>query len=72
MREDIKEILLNMNTGDAKHTFIIDCLKAAVEYCQEQFESSDIDWLPEASTINLQDEADKFELLKAFLQTLEG
>ena len=72
MRDDIKEILNNMNTGDAEHTFIIDCLKSAVEYCQEQFESSDIDWLPEASTIDLQDEHDKFVLLKAFLQTLEG
>ena len=70
MRDDIKEILNTMNTTE--HTFIIDCLKAAVDYCQEQFESSDIDWLPEASTINLQDEHDKFVLLKAFLQTLEG
>ena len=72
MRDDIKEILNNMELGDATHTFILDCLKAAVEYCQEQFESSDIDWLPAASTINLQDEKDKFVLLKAFLQTLEG
>lgn len=72
MRDDIREILNNMNTGDTEHTFIIDCLKAAVDYCQEQFESSDIDWFPEASTINLQDEQDKFVLLKAFLQTLEG
>lgn len=72
MRADIKEILCNMDRGGAEHTFILDCLKAAVEYCQEQFESSDIDWLPEASTINLQDEQDKFVLLKAFLQTLEG
>ena len=72
MRDDIKEILNNMEPGDATHTFILDCLKAAVEYGQEQFESSDVDWLPEASIINLQDEQDKFELLKAFLQTLEG
>ena len=72
MREDIKEILKNMGQGTAEHTFILDCLKAAVEYCQEQFESSDIDWLPAASTINLQDEQDKFVLLNAFLQTLEG
>ena len=72
MRDDIKEIIFNMDIGSAEHTFILDCLKAAVEYCQEQFESSDIDWLPAASTINLQDEADKFVLLKAFLQTLEG
>jgi hypothetical protein len=72
MRNDIREILFNMDLGDTEHTFILDCLKAAVEYCQEQFESSDIDWLPAASTINLQDEADKFVLLKAFLQTLEG
>jgi hypothetical protein len=72
MRDDIREILFNMDLGDTEHTFILDCLKAAVEYCQEQFESSDIDWLPAASTINLQDEADKFVLLKAFLQTLEG
>ena len=72
MRDDIKEILCNMDLGDQEHTFILDCLKAAVEYCQEQFESSDIDWLPAASTINLQDEQDKFVLLQAFLQTLEG
>ena len=72
MREDIKEIIFNMNIGSSEHTFILDCLKAAVEYCQEQFESSDIDWLPVASNINLQDEIDKFELLKAFLQSLEG
>ena len=72
MRDDIREILFNMDLGDTEHIFILDCLKAAVEYCQEQFESSDIDWLPAASTINLQDEADKFVLLKAFLQTLEG
>lgn len=72
MRDDIREILSSSNPGSVEHTFIIDCLKAAVEYCQEQFESSDIDWLPEASTINLQDEQDKFVLLKAFLQTLEG
>ena len=72
MRDDIREILNNMNIGDTGHTFIIDCLKAAVEYCQEQFESSDIDWLPTAGTINLPDEQDKFVLLKAFLQTLEG
>ena len=72
MRDDIKEILNNMKLGDVTHTFILDCLKAAVEYGQEQFESSDIDWLPAASTVNLQDEADKFALLNAFLQTLEG
>ena len=72
MREDIKEILNNMEPGDVTHTFILDCLRAAVEYSQEQFESSDIDWLPEASTINLQNEQDKFVLLQAFLQTLEG
>ena len=60
-----------MTPGNAEHTFILDCLKAAVDYCQEQFESSDIDWLPEASTVNLHDEQDKFVLLKAFLQTLE-
>ena len=72
MRDDIKEILNNKNTGDAEHNFIIDCLKVAVEYCQEQFESSDIDWLPAAGIINLQSEQDKFILLKAFLQTLEG
>ena len=70
MRDDIKEILNNMNLEE--RAFIIDCLKAAVEYCQEQFESSDIDWLPNADIINLQDEQDKFILLKAFLQTLEG
>ena len=72
MRDDIRELLADMDLGDATHTFILDCLKAAVDYCQEQFESSDIDWLPAACTINLQDEADKFVLLKAFLQTLEG
>lgn len=72
MRDDIKEILNNMKLGDVTHTFILDCLKAAVEYGQEQFESSDIDWLPEAGIINLQNEQDKFILLKAFLQTLEG
>ena len=72
MRDDIREILNNMNRGDEEHTFIIDCLKAAVDYCQEQFESSDIDWFPEASTINLQDEHDKFVLLKAYLQALES
>ena len=70
MRDDIKEILNSKN--QVERTFIIDCLKAAVEYCQEQFESSDIDWLPDADIINLQDEQDKFILLKAFLQTLEG
>ena len=70
MRDDIKEILNSKNP--VERTFIIDCLKAAVEYCQEQFESSDIDWLPAVSTVNLQDEADKFALLNAFLQTLEG
>ena len=69
MRDDIKEILNNMNLEE--RVFIIDCLKAAVEYCQEQFESSDIDWLPGADIINLHDEQDKFILLKAFLQTLE-
>lgn len=64
--------IFNMNLSRAEHTFILDCLESAVEYCQEQFESSDIDWLPAASTINLQDEKDKFELLKAFLQSLKG
>ena len=70
MRDDIKEIL--NSRVSTERAFILDCLNAAVEYCQEQFESSDIDWLPEASTINLQDEQDKFVLLKAFLQTLEN
>lgn len=54
-----------MNINDVrKQQYIIDCLKSAIAYCENQYKESEVDWLP---TINFvgssdKDEADKFEL----------
>ena len=50
--------------------YIVYCLKEAVKYCEEQFKYSDIDRMPSANIVNLQNEEDKFTMLNNFLNTL--
>lgn len=71
MKDNIKEIIKNMDIGGPEHEYILYCLGAAVNYCHEQFKNSGKDCMPSAGIIELQNEEDKFELLKAYLQTLE-
>lgn len=69
-KRTVEQILAELDLDTAEHTYIIDCLKSAVSYCKAQYEDSEIDWLPTVDCIGLEKEADKFELLYAWLQTL--
>ena len=50
--------------------YMVDCLKSAISYCKQQFEESEVDWLPSVNFIGQQDEAIKFEMLTDFLNNL--
>ena len=51
--------------------YCMECLRAAVRYCKEQYEASGVDWLPTAEYINQQDEAAKFYLLEDYLRKID-
>ena len=54
-----------------ENNFLMECLKSAVSYCKEQYETSGVDWLPSVNFINLQDEAAKFYLLEDYLRKID-
>lgn len=62
-----------MNINDVRRNlFAIDCLKAAMDYCKQQYEESDISRMPETPLyVAEMNEADKFELCDDYLYKLE-
>ena len=69
---ELKKLIETLDLDSYEHDYIINCLKEAVSYCKEQYDSSNggIDVLSAASNIGLQNEADKFILLDMYLNTL--
>lgn len=61
-----------MNNNNEKNTqYVINCLKACVAYCKQQFKDSGIDWLPTIDFVdNTLEESAKFEMLEDFVSKL--
>ena len=67
---NVETIMASLDLDTPQHDYIIDCLKSAVSYCKSQYIEGSVDWLPTVNFIGLQDEADKFKLLEAYLSKL--
>ena len=71
----VKDVLTNMmeDVESAEHEYVVECLKAAVNYCFEQYHDNggEVDPLPSVKSIGLSNEYDKFTLLEYFLKTLQ-
>ena len=72
----MKDLIISIARADLdtpQHDYVVDCLKAAVMYCKEQFESSnsEIDALPSISSITTElEDTDKFRILETYLNDL--
>ena len=60
-----------MNKNDKTTQYAIDCLKACVAYCKQQFNDSGIDWLPTVDFVdNTLEESAKFDIVESFIADL--
>lgn len=71
---NVKRILDNLRNDveSTEHDYAVECLKAAVDYCKQQYCDScgEVDPLPSIKGVGLHNEDDKYVLLEMFLQTL--
>lgn len=60
-----------MNNNDKTTQYAIDCLKACVAYCKQQFNDSGIDWLPSIDFVDSSlEESTKFKIVEDFINKL--
>ena len=60
-----------MENIEKKTQYAIDCLKACVAYCKQQFNDSGIDWLPTVDFVDATlDESAKFDIVEKFIAAL--